>query len=218
MGTVSALSQVTMPADPAVALATGTKQYIDTYDLDAKRSFDYPLDQYGLIAASIHPDSVGPSTTLGVSINTVEIYRIYVPANKVITGACSYVFTAGVTPGAANDSGYCLYLDDGSAQVAKTVNDYTLFTTNGWRAKAFPSPVAAQAAGRFVRLALLHTCTTTPKFAFGGIFSSAFFNSMVPSGTHRRGFFQTATLTFPASFNIATFGTLDNPMLLLGLY
>jgi hypothetical protein len=211
-------TQIQLPADPASAMQVGTKQYIDAGDLDAKRSFDYPLDQYGMIAASLHPDSVGPSTTLGVSINTLELYRIYVPANKVITGACSYVFTAGVTPGSTNDSGYCLYLDDGSAQVAKTVNDYTLFTSNGWRAKAFPSPVAAQSTGRFVRLGLLHTCTTTPKFAFGGIFSSAFFNSMVPSGTHRRGVFATSTLTFPATITVASFGTLDNPMLLLGLY
>lgn len=219
MAGISALSQQLLPIDPSAALNAGTKQYIDAADLDARRAFDYPIDQYGLIAASLHPDSIGTSTTLAVSINTIEMYRIYVPANKIITGACCYVFTAGVTPGSTNDSGFCLYLDDGSAQVAKTVNDYTLFTTNGWRSKAFPSPVVAQTTGRFVRLGMLHTCTTTPKFAFGQPFSSTFFNSMVPSGTHRRGAFQTSVLTFPASFAPATYpSSNDNPMLLLGLY
>jgi hypothetical protein len=209
---------IQLAADPASAMQPSTKQYSDAGDLDSSRVGMYPMDQYGLIASSIHPDNVGSATTLSVTINTIELYRIYVPANKAITGACAYVFTAGVTPGSTNDSGFCLYLDDGSAQVTKTVNDYTIFTTNGWRSKAFPSPVAAQAVGRFVRLGMLHTCTTTPKFAFGTAFSSAFYNSMVPSGTHRRGVFQTSTLTFPTSFTPSTFGTLDNPMLLLGLY
>lgn len=210
--------QIQLPTDPAAAMQASTKQYTDAAALDAARTGPYPRDQYGLVGSSLHPDSIGAATTLSVTINTVELYRIYVPANKVITGACAYVFTAGATPGSTNDSGFCLYPDDGSAQVAKTVNDYTLFTTNGWRSKAFPSPVAAQSVGRFVRLGMLHTCSTTPKFAFGTAFSSAFYNSMVPSGTHRRGVFQTSTLTFPTSFNPSTFGTLDNPMLLLGLY
>lgn len=219
MGSISGISRIAGAADPSAVLDLGTKQYIDAGDLDARRAFDYPLDQYGLIASSLHPDNVGTSTTLAVSINTIEVYRIYVPANKIITGACCYVFTAGATPGSTNDSGFCLYPDDGSAQTAKTVNDYTIFTSIGWRSKAFPSPVAAQTSGRFVRLAMLHTCSTTPKLAFGQPFSSTFFNSMVPSGTHRRGAFQTSVLTFPASFNPATYpSSNDNPMLLLGLY
>jgi hypothetical protein len=218
MSARASLSQLLLPTDPSAALQGVTKQYGDAATLDAKRSYDYPLDQYGLVGSSLHPDNVGPTTTFSVTVNTIEIYRIYVPANAVITGAVAYVFTAGTTPGASNDSGYCLYPDDGSTQTAKTVNDYTLFTTNGWRAKAFPSPVAAQSVGRFVRLALLHTCTTTPKFAFGNVFSSAFYNGNALGATHRRGVFATSTTTFPASFNPATFGTLDNPMLLLGLY
>jgi hypothetical protein len=212
-------TQIQLPADPASAMQVGTKQYIDAGDLDARRAFDYPLDQYGLVAASIHPDSVGSLTANGVSINTIEIYRIYVPANKAITGACCYIGTAGATPGVANDSGFCLYPDDGSAQTAKTVNDYTLFTSTGWRPKAFPSPVAAQAVGRFVRLAMLHTCTVVPKFATSAVTASGtFYNGIVPSGTHKRGVFATTTTTFPASFTPSTFGTNDGPMLFLGLY
>ncbi|MCA1694509.1 MAG: hypothetical protein LC749_07160 [Actinobacteria bacterium] len=176
------------------------------------------MSQYGLIAATVAWDSM-VTVAQGVTVNTIEVWRIYVPANKAITGACCVVGTAGVGPGAANDSGFCLYADDGSSQIAKTVADYTIFTTAGLRLKAFPSPVAAQATGRFLRLAMLHTCATTaPKFGAGSALGSAIVNSIVPSGTHRRGVFATSTLTFPTSFTVSTFGTLDSPPLFLGLY
>lgn len=205
--------------DPSSALHAATKQYVDAAALDAARIQDYPLDQYGLIAASLPVDSVASVTVNSVTVSTIEIYRVYVPANKAITGATCFVGTAGTTPGSSNASGYALYADDGSSRLAITANDYTLFTSTGWRPKAFTGSVAAQSTGRFLRLAMLHSCSgTAPKFATGPPLASAFFNNMVPSGTHRRGLFATSTTTFPASFTASTFGSVDNPMLFLGLY
>jgi hypothetical protein len=179
----------------------------------------YPLSAYGLIAASIHPDSINSTTGNSVSINTIEVYRVWVPANSVITGATCYLGTAGATPGAANASGYALYSDDGATQHRITTNDYTLFTTAGWRPKAWSAGNFTSAAtDTWYRVAMIHTCTTPPKFATGIGAGSGFLDGHVTGATHRRGVFATSTLTFPASFTGASFGTLDNPMLFLGLY
>lgn len=216
MGVRTQLSQESMPADPTSALYTATKQYVDAAALDAARIGEYPVDQYGIVALSMPIDSI--SLAQSVSVNTIEICRIYVPANKAITGAAVNVATAGATPGVANDSGFCLYADDGQSQLGKTVNDYTIFTTAGWRSKAFPSPIAAQTVGRFLRIAMLHTCVTVPKFGASASTASSTWNFMLPSGTHRRQIFATSTLTFPATFLPASFGTNDNPLLCLALY
>lgn len=177
----------------------------------------YPLPAYGLVGASLHVDSISSIAT-SVTINTIEIYRIYVEGGNLITGGCCIIGTAGITPGSTNDSGFALYSDDGATQIAKTVNDYTLFTSTGLRTKAFPSVVASQSAGRWVRLAMLHTCTTVPKFGTGPVLGSAILNSNATGASHRRGLFATSTLTFPASFTASTFGAVDSPMLFLGLF
>ena len=216
MGVRTQLSQEAMPIDPTSALYTATKQYADAGDLDARRADNYPMDQYGIVALTMPIESVALATA--VSINTIEICRIYIPANKAVTGAAVNVATIGATPGSTNDSGFCLYADDGQSQLGKTVNDYTLFTTAGWRSKAFPSPIAAQAVGRFARIAMLHTCTTVPKFGTSASTASSTWSFMLPSGTHRRQIFATSTLTFPATFAPASFGTLDNPLLCMALY
>lgn len=221
MTSKSAISRIASAADPSGVLDLGTKQYVDNADaagdLNAARTAEYPMDQYGIVALSMPIDSIAIAQS--VSVNTIEICRIYVPANKIITGAAVNVATAGTVPGAVNDSGFCLYADDGQSQLGKTVNDYTIFTTAGWRSKAFPSPIAAQALGRFLRIAMLHTCTTVlPKFGASASTASGTWNFMLPSGTHRRQIFATSTLTFPATFLPASFGTNDNPLLCLALY
>lgn len=203
--------------DPSSALHAATKQYVDATALDAELQPGYPQTEYGIKASSIRIDEID-SIAGTVTVNTIEIYRVYVPANTLITGACCVVGTAGVTPGAANASGFALYTDDGSSRLAITANDYTLFTTAGLRFKAFTGTVAAQSTGRFLRVAMIHTCTTAPKFGVGLSMSTAILNTIIPSGTHRRGVFATATTAFPTSFTASTFGTLDNPMLFLGLY
>lgn len=208
----SVKNDLLLARDPSAALHATTKQYDD----GQLWSRVYPIDQSGLVAVTIPIECI--TTATAVSINTIEITRIYVAAGKVITGAAVNIATVGATPGAANDSGFCLYSDDGLTQVAKTANDYTIFTTAGWRSKAFPSPVAAQTTGKFYRLAMLHTCVTVPKFGTGSSAASSTWNFIVPSGTHRRQVFATSTLTFPATFTPSTFGTLDNPLLCLGLY
>jgi hypothetical protein len=207
------LSQESMPADPTNALDTVTKQYND----GMLWSRVYPLDQYGLVAVTIPIECI--TTATAVTVNTIEVCRIYVPAGKAITGAAVNVATVGTTPGSTNDSGFCLYADDGSSQIAKSTNDYTLFTTAGWRSKAFASSVAAQTVGKFYRLAMLHSCSgTAPKFGTGSSTASSTWNVVIPSGTHRRQVFATSTLTFPTSFTVSTFGTLDNPLICLALY
>lgn len=178
----------------------------------------YSIAEYGLVACSIHPDSVSTNATT-VTVSTIEIYRVLVPANTVITGACCYVGTAGTTPGSSNGSGFGLYSDDGATQHRLTANDYTLFTSTGWRSKAFTSTFTVGASDTWYRVAMLHSCSgTAPKFASGPSVGSAFYNAIVPSGTHRRGIFNTSVTSFPASFTASTYGSLDSPMLFLGLY
>lgn len=209
-------TQIQLPADPASAMQAVTKQYADAGDLDASRVGGYPIDQSGFVALTFPLECI--SLAQSVTINTIEIARIYVPANKAITGAAINVATAGVTPGSSNASGFLLYSDDGQTQVASHANDYTIFTTAGWRSKAFTSQVAAQSVGKYYRLAMLHTCSTVPKFGAIASTASSTWNFIVPSGTHRRQVFATSTLTFPATFTPSTFGTLDNPLLCMGLY
>jgi hypothetical protein len=202
-----------MPIDPASALYTATKQYVD----GALWSEHYPLDQYGIVAITIPIESI--TTATAVTVSTLEVYRIYVPAGKVITGAAVNVATAGVTPGSTNGSGYALYSDDGQTRLAVTANDYTLFTTAGWRPKAFPSQIAAQSVGTWYRVAMLHSCSgTAPKFGTSSSTASSTWNFLLPSGTHRRAFFVTATTAFPTTIAVTTAGTLDNPLLCMALY
>jgi hypothetical protein len=210
---------IQLSADPAASMQATTKQYTDAAALDAFRSNPYPIDQYGLIASTIHPDNIGV-TTFTLTAGTMELYRIYVPANKVITGAATYVSSAGTIPGSSNASGWALYTDDGTTQVTKTANDYTIFTSTGWRSKAFPSQIAAQSVGRFVRLAMVSTCSSTaPSLLWGTNQGGAsFFNGIVPSGTHRRGITIGSITAFPTSFTPSTYGSNDSPMVFMGLY
>lgn len=214
----SVKTDLLLTRDPSSALHAATKQYVDAVGLDAERQPGYPLDQYGIKAASLHIDSVATVAT-SVTVNTIEIYRLYVPANALLTGACCIVGTAGASAGTTTASGFALYTDNGATRLAITANDYTIFTTAGLRSKAFTATVADQATGRFLRVAMIHTCVTVPKFGTTGLTTqSTIYNAMLPSGTHRRGLFATSTTAFPASFNPATFGTADAPMLFLGLY
>lgn len=176
----------------------------------------YPLSAYGLVTSSFHMDSAN-SVANTVSVNTIEIYRMWVPPGKTLTGAATFVTTAGAAATASGASGFALYSDDGATQLAITPTDYALFTTAGLRSAAFTTPVAAQSAGRWVRLAMIHTCVTVPKFMTGFGMTAAVLNS-ARTGIHRRGIFATGTTAFPASFNPATFGTNDNPALFMALY
>jgi hypothetical protein len=212
MGDISSLSGLIMPQDPTALLEAATKQYID----DLLKSRFYPVEEYGFISTTIPIDCLTTATT--VTVSTLEVYRIWVPANKAITGVAANVAVAGVTPGSTNGSGYAVYTDDGTSRLGITANDYTLFTTAGWRPKAFPSPIAAQTTGRFVRVAMLHSCSgTAPKFGTGTSTASSTWNFII-SGTHRRAFFVTATTSFPTTIAVASAGTLDNPLLCLALY
>lgn len=212
------LTDWVLPRDPTAALHSATKQYVDAAASDAARQPGYPMSEYGIVASTTHIDNLAAAGT-GVSVSTIEVYRVYVPAKTLITGACCIVKAAGTTPGSTNASGFALYLDDGTSRLAISTNDYTLFTSTGLRSKPFTASVAAQPTGRFLKVAMLHSCSgTAPTFGVTAAFGSAYFNAKVPSGTHRRGQFKTATTAFPATFDPETYGTLDSPMLFMGLY
>lgn len=176
----------------------------------------YPISAYGYVACTVHPDSVNNVATAQATVNTLEVYRIWVPAGTAITGAATFVGTAGTTPGSTNASGFALYTDAG-VLITSTPNDYTLFTSTGLRTKAFSAAQAASSTDTWYRLAMVHTCSVVPKFGVSSVNSTTFYNAAV-SGTHRRGIFQASTLTYPASFTPSTFGSLDSPMLFMALY
>lgn len=179
----------------------------------------YLMSEYGLITASIHVDNVASTTANAISQYGITVYRVLVPASVTITGACCYIGTAGVTPGASGDSGFKLYTDAGAAAASHTT-DYTIFTSTGWRSKDFTTPVVVGSSPTWYRIAMMHTCSTTPRFAMMTSAGAAFYNSHRSGSSHTRARFQSngAATTFPASITPASYGANDAPIALVGLY
>jgi hypothetical protein len=203
---------IILSADPASAMQAATKNYTDIADIDAQHTDDYPLDQYGIAAATLHVDCV--TTQTQVATKTLILARAYVPMNTPINGVAANVGTAGSTPGSTGASGFAVYTDAG-VLVSSTVNDYTIFTTAGWRSKALPSQITAQGAGRFVYVGMIPTCSTGPKMGTN-IGTTGGYNFIFPSGTHYRCVSTTGITAWPASFTPSAYSAYNTvPCLLL---
>lgn len=209
---------------PTVGTATGTTAApVRTAPRDETREERdvYPLSEYGIVAATYHIDMTS-SRANTVTRNTIEIYRIYVPAGHAITGAATYVTTAGTNPGGTGASGYALYTDAGVKITDSGAPDYGLFTATGWRSKAFTTPIAAQSTGVWYRLAMIHNCANgsgvTPQFLTAFSLTGAILNSHRGGSTHRRGVYNVGVTAFPSSFTVSSYGTNDSPTLFMALY
>jgi len=171
----------------------------------------YPLSAYGFVAASGNIENFNGSSTL----EGIYMTRIFVPAGTVITSAAAAVVGTGTLAGGGNN-GFSLYTDSGTL-VSTTVADNSLWTSLGWRVKAFPAPIAAQTTDRFVYVAPLATgysapptivyCATGTEVTLQG-----------GNGVNNRRAFYNSVSSPPASFNPATYGTVISflPLVALG--
>lgn len=177
----------------------------------------YPLEAgYGYHSASVPIESA----------NVVSSFagwhtRIWVPAGKVINSAAMVITIAAAgTP--LTLAGFALYTDDGQTKLGETTPDSSLFLSTGYRQATFPTPIAAQSAGRFVRVVVSSDYSTSGPschFAVGdGPASGAIFNG----GLAVRTAFLSALSSFPATFNPTTGAGLSwtetyfLPLILLG--
>ena len=163
----------------------------------------YPLSAYGFFSASAAVEvftSNGPASSFHAT-------RIFVPANRQIVGMGTIVRTAG-TLGAGGVNGFAVYEDDGTL-AASTVSDDNLWTSTGWRTKAFASPIAAQSSDRFVYGCMLHNgYSASPGILYNilgnGVTGVSGGGYGVPN--HRRFFYNNSVSSWPASFDPATYG------------
>jgi hypothetical protein len=190
--------------------------------LTAGHSGLYPIAEYGLSAATVHPDvCVGSATAQTVS--RLGLYRLWIPANVPINGLVAYVTTVAQTAGSGTVNRYAVYTDAG-VLAASTADTPALFTTLGAQAAALSAPVAAQTAGRFVYVGLVHQFTgTNPKFQCVATPPAASYawkisnGAVTTTGNYRVQAIAGVTTTLPASFTPAA-GNVDVPMPFIGVY
>jgi hypothetical protein len=215
---------VTLPADPSSALQAATKQYAD----DGPPVSKYPVAEYGWINTSIHPDEMiavaaaagsGADAALQVTSGTLEVVRLWCPANKAIIGVSVYCAVAGTGTTTTAYSGTVVYSDSGTL-LGNSTRDTTLWTTTGLKNVNLSSTIASQSTGRFVLAGIqVSLPTTAPRFGSGRGISTAFFDSKVGGGRHNRICFQTGqTAATPAASITPSTMSLDNPIMFVGIY
>lgn len=173
----------------------------------------YPLSAQGFFTASAGLEAFSANST----VDRFFAARVFVPAGRPIIGAGTVVHIAG-TVGSGGDNGFAIYTDAGSL-VASTSPDNTLWTADGWRTKAFSSPIAAQTSDRFVyavigvygysSLPFILYCTIGP--GSGSALSGGY------NVTTRRNFYNSSTPSWPASFDPATYGSTTDYLPLIAL-
>ncbi|MGH8575355.1 MAG: hypothetical protein ACREXJ_00215 [Gammaproteobacteria bacterium] len=130
--------------------------------LEGRGPVGYSPAMDGLVAVAADPLSFRAISTLGAAGWAV---RMRVHAGQPITGALTTIDQAG-TAATGGTNGFALY-DDTGALVSSTVDDDTLWTATGKRTTAFPAAIAAQAADRYVYVALRVTgYSAQPVFDF----------------------------------------------------
>lgn len=177
----------------------------------------YPVHGYGLIAMSGPPPAFENASNTGN--DTIQLTRLWVPANKAINGvAVAQVGSPGAigagSAGAAN--GLAVYSDSGTLLQSKSGGASFWEGSVGWKPLTFDTPVAAQATGRFVYAAILvQGYDTQPNLMFKNTDVNALMGGV--GVTNRRQMFGGAT-SFPSSINTATFGSTSSYMTLIGLF
>jgi len=172
---------------------------------------NYPLSGYGLIAASMDPESATGAGAPGAGVAVWQ--RVRVPGGKPIVGAVMYATIAGNTPG-GGIQGYSVFEDDGTL-VGSTPTDNALFTSTGWRPKALSAPVASQTDPRFVWVAFVSNLGGAPTFS--GMSTSAGPMNGGVGVANRRCFYATG-ITSWASINPVSTGSDSGQTNFIGLY
>jgi len=216
---------VTLPGDPTSALHAATKQYVDEVD-KSQHADQYPAEEYGFVGWSIPIDQIaalsataGAEQALQVTSGTIELTRIWCPANKAIIGVSAYCSVIGSGTATAAYSGLMVYSDAGSL-LGSTTRDSTLWTSTGLKSVNLTSTIAAQSTGRYVLAGVMVNLPTTgPRFASTRQLTAAIINSKVGGSRHNRVIFLTGqtAATAPASITPGTMSQ-DDRVPFIGIY
>lgn len=208
------IADAALPQAKVANLTTDLAAKVDTTDVRLTDQVGYyPPQGYGFFATS-------EVITLGTSSSTtgtgsLALCRIWVPAGKAINTISALVQSAGTLSG-GGVNGFGLYSDAGTL-VTQTVSDNNLWTSTGWRTASFSSAVAAQSTGRFIYVGVLvNGYSSAPDLRWHNCGSDLLVGAGV-GVTNRRSFYDAGHTTFPASFNPASFGTLNSYIPILGL-
>ena len=211
--TSSHVADGALPQAKVASLTTDLAAKVSTTDTRLSNALAYfPPSGFGFTALSeVFGKGLTASST---GTGTLILVRVWLPAGNAITNVHAYVDSSG-TLGGGSTNGFAVYTDAG-VLVASTVSDNNLWASTGWRTSTFSSPIAAQSTGRFVYVGLLVNGYSSPpsiswldtqadRFVSGGL------------GTNRRSMYNDSQASFLASFNPASYGTLNQLIPIVGL-
>jgi hypothetical protein len=170
-----------------------------------------PITEYGLIAATVHPDSctANGSTASGAA-------RIWVPAGNIITGVWKFLHDVG---SGFDDglNGFALYSDDGDFIVASADN-HAIWASGAhtWSQVPFGSTVPAESAGAFYWLGWSIKIENGPKFIYADRLEG-----LANIGGNRRlvgNLSGTYGSSWPSTIDFQTAGTTGDWITCFGLY
>jgi len=212
--TSSNVADGALPQAKITNLTTDLSNKVDTTDVRLINQQEYyPPQGYGFF-------SVSEAVTLcknasAASTATLMLVRVWVPAGQSISSVSALVSSVG-TLGAGGVNGFAIYTDAGVLVSSTTSND-NLWTSTGWRTATFSSAIAVQTTNRFVYVGILvNGYSSGPTLRWFNCES----DDLVGPGvgvTNRRSFYNGGPTTFPASFNPASYGTLNSFIPLVGL-
>lgn len=143
--------------------------------------------------------------------NVVMFERVWVPANKAITGVYFAIRNGStLTHNGTNFGNQIKIFDDaGSSVLGSIAVDETLWATSGWKGGNLQSQIAAQGSGRFVyALAWIRGYTgvgiVSPPSSND---SNGTFQATGPAQSKRRGGYWLSQTSFPSTFDPTTIGS-----------
>lgn len=164
----------------------------------------YPASGYGFTSLSADPvDATGDST---FTDGTFFVCRMWVPAGKPLAAVGVAVQTAATGGSASGANGVVVYEDDGTQ--AGVQSNTAMWSGAGWRFTDLATPIAAQGAGRCVRVGIAVGGWTGVRLWYANRTPGA--ETIINGGrtsSHRRCVFASGVAAFPASITPASYGT-----------
>lgn len=202
-----------LPQAKITNLTTDLADKVDTDDPRLSNALAYfPPSGFGFTALSeMFAKGLTASST---GTGTLILVRVWLPGGNAITNAHAYVDTIGTLAGGGTN-GFAIYTDAG-VLVSSTTSNNNLWTSTGWRTGTFSTPIAAQNTGRFVYVGLLvNGYSAAPAISWLDTQNDRFVSGGL--GTNRRSMYNDSQASFLASFNPASYGTLNQLIPIIGL-